>query len=185
VTTVRKPTAREAWEAIDEASFRAEVDRIVGMSDEELEAELLRDGFDPAELEGSEKTRREKATSEKARPEKTGPEKAITTAPTPIRRTRRTVLLAAAAMIVLAALMGGGVVFVASNWEHGDTRDTHPRPPESPADTLRRQGFDACDRHEWKLCLERLDEARELDPTGESDRRVQVARAAAEQALRP
>ena len=167
-----KPTAREVWEAIDDASFRAEVDRVAGMSDEELEAELLKDGFDPAELAGH----------EKARPERAGPLKAKIGAPTPIRRTRWTVLLAAA-MIVLVALAGGGVAIVASNWERGDTRDTHPPPPKTHAEALRAQGLDACDRDEWKLCLQRLDEAKELDPKGDSAKRVQDARTAAEQAL--
>src|SRR5262249_7420862 len=45
-----KPSARDVWEGIDDESFKAEVERVIGMSDAEVEAELIRDGFDPAKL---------------------------------------------------------------------------------------------------------------------------------------
>jgi hypothetical protein len=71
VTTGRKRTAREVWEAIEEASFRDELDRILHMSAQELEAELLKDGFRPEELAAPEQTE-----GEKAKPDSAGPEAA-------------------------------------------------------------------------------------------------------------
>ncbi len=44
MTAPRKPTSVEVWKAIDDTAFKDEVDRVAAMSDQELEAELLKDG---------------------------------------------------------------------------------------------------------------------------------------------
>jgi hypothetical protein len=170
VTTRRKPTAREAWEAIDDAAFKAEVNRIVAMSDEEVEAELLKDGFDPADLAESEKAPSSQVIAL--------PAKAKTKTPTPIRRTRRAVLLAAATVGAMAA----GVAVVVSNGGHSGGLVSRPR-PDPRAEALREQGLDACSRREWRLCLQHLDEAKELDAEGDRAKSVQDARAEARQGL--
>jgi hypothetical protein len=76
VTTPRKPTAREIWEAIEKGSVLDEVDRINGMSVEELKAELLKDGFRPEDFAPPEAT-----GPEQAKPENAGSEEARGTAP--------------------------------------------------------------------------------------------------------
>ena len=57
--------------------------------------------------------------------------------------------------------------------------------PDDRAKELRELAFDACDRRAWKECLDRLDEAKALDPAHEADERVQNARKAAADALAP
>ena len=61
-----------------------------------------------------------------------------------------------------------------------------PEPP-SPLDrarALRAEAIDACDRGEWRLCLDGLDRARGLDPEGDRAPAVGAARAKAEEAIR-
>lgn len=65
----------------------------------------------------------------------------------------------------------------------------HLRPDDTPADQaadLRQEALDACEAHRWKNCLDRLDEARALDPSGDENPEVQALRhAAAEGAGHP
>jgi hypothetical protein len=44
-----KRTAREAWKAIEELAIEDEMDRILALSDAQLDAELVDAGFDPKE----------------------------------------------------------------------------------------------------------------------------------------
>jgi DNA-directed RNA polymerase specialized sigma24 family protein len=50
---------------------------------------------------------------------------------------------------------------------------------------VRRKALDACDRQEWAKCLEELDVARDVDPAGEKDEKIQRARAMATQHVAP
>jgi RNA polymerase sigma factor (sigma-70 family) len=54
-----------------------------------------------------------------------------------------------------------------------------PRPPDQPerALDLRKHGFEQCMRNDWSSCESDLDAARDLDPDGEDDPKVQAARA--------
>lgn len=73
---------------------------------------------------------------------------------------------------------------------------TQPRPEPVPtaapvppreldrARTLRELAFESCDRAAWQECLDRLDEARALDPDGDADPKVGAARARATDALK-
>lgn len=58
-----------------------------------------------------------------------------------------------------------------------------PDPVLDRARVLREMAFESCDRSAWKECLERLDEAKALDPAGDSDPRVGAARARATDAI--
>ena len=40
-------------------------------------------------------------------------------------------------------------------------------PSATPADALRADALNACDRHAWKTCLAKLDQAKAIDPAGE------------------
>ena len=53
-------------------------------------------------------------------------------------------------------------------------------PAATEAQSLREEALGACDRQEWKTCLDKLDRARELDPTGEGGRVIEARRRAAE-----
>jgi DNA-directed RNA polymerase specialized sigma24 family protein len=48
--------------------------------------------------------------------------------------------------------------------------------PKQTATLKRDAAFAACEREEWSTCATLLDDARALDPTGENDARVRVAR---------
>ncbi len=98
-------------------------------------------------------------------------------------------LAAAAALAVLALVL----------WRlfHKDEPVAQPVPeprpsstdvaPEAPIDrarALRDKAYKDCDRAAWQECLDRLDEAKGLDPAGDSDPRVGAARTRANDALR-
>jgi hypothetical protein len=169
--TKGKPTAREVWDAIDDESFKAEVEGIVAMSDAELEAELIKDGFDPAKLGAGE--------SKAGAP---APDKEATEAkPAPVRRlplrTRAAPWLMAAAMVALVV----GAIAVNKN----DGGSTHPPPPAERAAELRDEAKAECAKAQWQTCLDRLDEADRLDPGGADDATVKALRRQAEEGVRP
>lgn len=58
-----------------------------------------------------------------------------------------------------------------------------PDPVMERARSLREMAFESCDRSAWKECLDKLDEAKQLDPAGDADPRVGAARARAAEAL--
>ena len=63
-----------------------------------------------------------------------------------------------------------------------------PEQPPSPLDrarALRAEALRACDQGSFRTCLDGLDQARGLDPTGDQDPAVGAARARAEAALEP
>jgi DNA-directed RNA polymerase specialized sigma24 family protein len=96
-------------------------------------------------------------------------------------------LAAAAALAALALLL----------WRlfHKDEPIAVPEPrpepstisPEAPpldrARALREKAFEDCDRAAWRACLDELDEAKKLDPAGDTDPKVGAARAKANDAL--
>jgi DNA-directed RNA polymerase specialized sigma24 family protein len=93
--------------------------------------------------------------------------------------------LAAVAMLTVLAL--------AAWWLFREERQGPDAPPtiapEPPtpldrARTLRADALKACDRGEWRPCLDGLDQARGLDPDGEQAPAVGAARTRAEDALR-
>jgi hypothetical protein len=53
---------------------------------------------------------------------------------------------------------------------------TAAKPPASPAEALRSDAFEACGRGRWDECARKLDEAKALDPEGESAPDVRNAR---------
>jgi hypothetical protein len=87
------------------------------------------------------------------------------------RWTQATLILIAAAAAVFLWLRGSD----------DDQKVGAPPPPHS-ARALREEALEACDQARWDACKAKLDEARELDPAGEEDPRVQKARRAIEAA---
>jgi hypothetical protein len=171
VSAPKKPTASEVWEAIDESSFRAEVDRVNAMSDAEVEAELLKDGFDPADLGPSAgKPTGGGNDGQGADPNKPAPAKLA-----PVRRlpVARIASWAVAASLVLIV----GTVAV-MNRDEGVTRTAADH-----AAALREQAREACAKAQWRTCLDRLDAADEIDRGGADDPSVKNLRHQAEQGL--
>jgi DNA-directed RNA polymerase specialized sigma24 family protein len=106
-----------------------------------------------------------------------------------LRVTQLTLVAAAAALIigfVLRAMHGPQKddandpnAPIVPNTMHSEQED-----PNARAHGARRIAYEACDRGEWIVCLNKLDQAKTDDPAGESDMRVRDARARAIEGLR-
>jgi hypothetical protein len=103
-------------------------------------------------------------------------------APPPAAKSRiRRMSPAAIAAAVAAVAVGGvalsnGAAIVA--YLKGETGPTVAASVAQHVATLRKEAFAACDARRWDECTRKLDEAKELDPAGESDERVVAARKA-------
>ena len=103
---------------------------------------------------------------------------------------RWTAELAAVAMLALLAV--GAWWLLRTREEPPVTKNPDAPPaiapePPSPLDrarSLRADALQACERNEWRPCLDGLDQARALDPEGEQAPAVGAARARAEDGLR-
>lgn len=58
-------------------------------------------------------------------------------------------------------------------------------PPETVAEKTRREGLELCTKSAWRACLDKLDDAKRMDPAGDARPEVQQAREGAEKALAP
>jgi hypothetical protein len=87
-------------------------------------------------------------------------------------------------VVIWVAVAAAGLL-VAGGLLSNTTTVQHPavaRPPVT-AQALRAQAFDACRSRRWDACLQLLDSARPLDPSGDADPAVQAARATATNGL--
>jgi hypothetical protein len=168
----KKRTAEEAWDALEQMSVDDEVDRVLSLSDEELDAELARGGVDPDKVRArGEALAARMATSDVQRPENVvrlentkRPDKGRAPASLRVRWV---------AWLAAAAVSGSAATFAVVNANPGLV--AHPPPPPDAA-RLREDGLTACDRHDWARCLELLDQAKELDPEGDRSPHIQDAR---------
>jgi hypothetical protein len=191
VAPKKKRTPEEAWKALETMSVDDEVDRALGLSDAELDAELAAGGLDPKRVrergnalgEQLEQRIEEKA---KARAKATNAQTPVSHEPpsepagtaggadappkvVPFRRARWVALLAAA--------LGGGAV-VAMSGGGLPTRSALDR-----ANELRASASKACAAGQWRACLDALDQAKGLDPDGDRTDAVREERRAAQSAL--
>jgi hypothetical protein len=170
----RKLAPDEAWDALEKMAVDDEVERVLALSDEELDAELKRAGSDPAKVR-----ERGEALGRKLAPE----EKAPAPAPAP-RRTGRVVWLVAAAfgalLVGLVAVNVSGVMARFRPLPIGPDEGGLSAPPgalaKRQAATLRDQGLGECAKGAYDACKGHLDAAMQLDPAGEADPRVVRAR---------
>jgi hypothetical protein len=170
---------QQLWKALEEQAHEdAEAERkeVASLGKAEKERELEQAGFDLDEVRAEAHKIRERARAlAAAEPARAKSQPSATV--TPIRRSRWGALAAAATVAALAA----GVTMVAKRWNEGTEVTQSPR---EWAEKRRAEGLAACDRREWTLCLQRLDQAKEADPEGDLAQRVQDARAAADRGLR-
>jgi len=193
---MRKPSAREVWqELVDDAGEDA-IERAAGVSVAQAEKDLAAAGFDVA-------AEREKAydfvLAELARDGRPSGPVAVGRMPaaaeppaspgvaTPTGEDRRpsvrashgrssrsvAVWLAAAAA---AAVGGVALVTVLNDRFPSGPPAAAPNLSGDPAPVLRLDALDACGAGRFDVCEKKLDEARRLDPAGESDPRVKQAR---------
>jgi hypothetical protein len=190
-----KRTPAQIWkEIVDDARDDEEIERLASLSDAALDEELAAAGLDPAkeraeaeavvaELERGVVARRAKQMEAEARVRSLRP---------PSRRRPLAFWLAAAAVGAMAA---GGLVYALTH--PGAPPTVPPVPPvpssaptEAPpspqliaASELRKRAFAECAASRWDACLARFDDARRLDPAGDSAPEVQAARDEAKRQL--
>jgi hypothetical protein len=155
-----KRKASEVWTALEEEDVDAEIEAALAMTPEERRGELRAAGFDLDEVHA-------RADALGAGPAHSKPVARV--------RTLRRVLIIAPVALALAA----GVAVVVRPYLAFDDRLTAPAPIDEQAAraaALRTKASDACGAHRWDECIEKLDEARALDPRGDNDREPQALR---------
>jgi len=186
-------TAQELWQRLVDEAGEDLIERAASVSVAQAEKELRDAGFDVkaeraaaeaflAELEQpADIDRRKEELVSQARARSLRPAR---------KRPSTVVLLAAAAT---TAAVGGGLLY-AELHEHAPPQQPAPPAPPSPttnpspapvesdlvaaAKARRDEAFSACTQGLYSRCADLLDQARQLDPAGESDPRVVQARAA-------
>ncbi|MGH7269039.1 MAG: hypothetical protein ACREJ3_01300 [Polyangiaceae bacterium] len=161
-----KRTASEVWAALeDQAEDQAmddEMEAVLAMTPEERRRELRSRGVD------LEKVDAEAAAVAAAAVAAAAAEQAAA------RRKRRRLVLA----LPLAASLAAGAA-VAVNFASSSLPVGAGAPVSTPmirAEALRREARDACDGRDRRTCLDKLDQARALDPKGDATPEVQSLR---------
>jgi hypothetical protein len=183
-----KRTPEEILDALDDEEADDEMDRVLAMSGDERRREIEAAGADVDALHD----RADKAHGEIGNA-------AFAPAGRPLRAVRprreaRIVLLLAAAF---GALVVTGIERreLVALFEHKPApikpelqepqKPPKPPTPQERAEALRNEAFDSCGEWLWAECDRKLDEAKQLDPGGESDLRVQGARKEVRDGLHP
>jgi len=174
-----KLTDAELWAALDEATLDAELDAESELTPEEREQALIKAGYDIDELHAEADAFFASLPAPASAPAPASvPAPAPTPAPAPApvplpapKRTRSVVLplgLALAAGVALTLYFASLPAPVGS------------APPDAPAAeraaAFRREAREACDAHRWAACLDKLDDARSLDPAGDKAPDIQALR---------
>ncbi len=156
-----KPDPARGWLYVEKRLDEEEDERIKGLSDDALRAELRQGATDPeTEWSADELLARAEALALAA--PKIAPV-------VPIRRTWRTVGLLAAACVAM-------LLFV--KLTQGPEIVGRPPSDHELAEAHRTMAEESCGRRDWVACKASLDEAAKLDPAGETEPRVQTARQA-------
>ncbi len=169
------------------AGFRdqVEMDRIeqetAAMSHEEIVADLRKDGIDPAAALAKDRAMIERFEAERAEKLAPGNVRDIRSA-----RRWRTIAVGAMIAVPLAAgfvvVLGRTGVLPAALLTPASTV-TASVPPLSEAEFDRRYAFTLCLSEQYTECVQALDEAKQLEPEGETHENVIVARRMAELGL--
>jgi hypothetical protein len=198
-----KRTASELWDALDEATADSELESMATRTPEEHRRELAGAGYDldkvhadadaffasmpaaaaatPApEAASSPAASKAPAASAAPAPAVSAPPAPPAVSPLRPRRMRPAVVVPIALALAAAVAL---VIRAASP----PPPVAHGRPDDmADAADLRREAQEACRARSWKTCLDRLDEARALDPSGDTNPEVQSLRhTAAERAGHP
>ena len=166
--------AIEAWD--DDDKVDAEMERILALTPEQRAEELRAAGVDvEAERAKAQEWRAQHAPeSQGARASQALPG-ALPAQAAPTSKVVRLSVRTRWTIAAIAAAFGalGVAIFATRPIEVAAS-------PDQAARELRRHAFAACDGQRWGECLQGLDEARRLDPSGESDARVRDYRQRAE-----
>jgi hypothetical protein len=185
VSTDKERDAERAARFMEDLAADAEEERILGLSDEELIAEMKREGRDPSQVPSTEALlARVKAQAEadgRLRPTESvkeepvqGPTKAIAAAvekSVRVRAWRRPWR----ALGMLAAAAAVAVTLATTMMRREEPLGLMP---DAPAADLRRAALEKCEAAAWKECRRLLDQAARKDPAGEREAAVKNAREA-------
>jgi hypothetical protein len=162
-----------SWKTIGRVADEANAARVEPKDHAALDAELAAAGVDLDDLPGlpAEPEAKAPAPPPKVRP----------------ARTRRAVWLIAAAigaMVLLLIVMNGAAIVAFFKGEPIRPDDEwvpwkQEPTPQQRAAAIRKDAYTACADGLWVTCEAKLDEAKAIDPAGETDPRVVVARRAA------
>jgi hypothetical protein len=179
MSTGRKLPPHKAWDAVEKMALEEEAERVAALGDEELDAELRREGLDP-------KAVRVRGEALAARLKAKAPAPVVPLPVAASARRRWVVLLAAAAIAIvpLAIFVPMVVLPIVRGGDIGPDRDASPSPQQRAA-WMRRDALRACAELRWTECERGLDEAKPLDPAGENRQDVREARQSIDEALRP
>ena len=160
---MKKASDAKLWEALDDATMEAEMDAVLAMSPEERRRELAEAGFDLEKVH--------------ARADALGAEP-VRLEPVAARRPKRSRV--AVVVPIAIALAAGAAVVVKSALAPPPVAAHRPAdPPAVRAAALRQEARDACAARSLPACLDKLNEARALDPSGDQAPEVQALRRAA------
>ena len=169
------------WQFVENELAQDEAERIETLGDAELDAELRREGIDPARAPTAEQLLARAAALAPASPpveRRSVPPVRVPPVPAkPKAAASRWSRGRMAGALLLAAAFGVVLVFVV-NGQPDIVVQPHFRSPREVAEELRDDAEQECARGAWGACADRLDDARRLDPAGESEARVQAARRA-------
>ncbi len=169
-----------------------EAERILALSDEELDGELREAGLDPKAVRDEGRRLAEhasRATGEGLAGGEAWVSGVVPLAPRRSLSARWTAVLAAAVVVLAAsgALLAPTILATLAKRNEKPIRiapdvsasaSSDPSPRE-----IREHAFAACASRRWTVCLDLLDMARGVDPAGDADERVNAARQEAEKAL--
>jgi hypothetical protein len=165
-----KRSPNEVWAALEDDALEAEMDAVLAMSPEERRRELREAGFDLEKVHAQ----ADALGAPPARPEREA-------------RVRPRRLRLAVVIPLAAALAAGVALAVKSALPPAPVAEGRPddSPSELRAAALRQEARQACEARSWPTCLDKLNEARALDPTGDQAPEVQSWRSAARAAGDP
>lgn len=170
----------EAWDAVEKTALSEEARRVAKLSDAGLDRELEKKNVDAKALRERGAALAAKLMAQQATK---APAPAVAAVPSPAPRAKGwTVWLVAAAVGALGATLLAMNFATVVAWFGPepigpDTADSAlAGGPRERASKLRDAAVAACRASEWTTCSLKLDEARSLDPAGESEPRVVQAR---------
>ena len=190
----RKRSPEEAWEAIQRMALDDEASRVESLSSAALDDELTKQGMDPKALRARGAALAAALAKGAPASEARGGRGAVAKLPGTSRWSapaRSIPWLAAAALgaVVLAVVAKHRGPVATPEAIGPDTVDAAPQmsaapSPQEIAAGLRDEAYQACRDWRWALCERKLDDAKKVDPAGETDNeRVADARRAVSKGL--
>jgi hypothetical protein len=189
VSTPEKPDPARGWLFIEKLLADDDPERLDKAGDEEVERQMREQGVTVSRVPTAEELLAKAAARAAKRSAGGSQASGASVKALPVRRgmPKWVALLAAAAFggLVVAVVMNQRETPVAHPRPHDDSGGQQELTPEERAIRLREEAFMACGKRRWAECEIRLDEAKQLDPAGDTNPRVLAARHAIFQALHP